>query len=127
MSWRLLLLIVSSVSLSALAQLVLKLGMSQPAVLGALRDAPPAQMAFAVATDLRVVCGLALYFASAAIWLFVLARLPVSAAYPFVGLGFVLTMLLGWLVLNETLSPSRVAGTLLVGMGVVLIARSATS
>ena len=123
MNARLLLLILASVSLSALAQVVLKMGLSSPQVVRALRDATPLETALAVATDLRVLGGLALYFASAALWLFVLARLPVSAAYPFVGLGFVLTMLLGWLVLHEQLEPMRVLGTLLVGLGVVLIAR----
>ena len=42
-----------------------------------------------------MVAGLALYGLGAMVWLYVLARLPLSAAYPFVGLGFILTMVLG--------------------------------
>jgi multidrug transporter EmrE-like cation transporter len=116
--------IVLSVSLSAAAQVLLKAGMSRPSVLAALAGGNHAHAAAAIATSAWVVGGLTLYFASAAVWLLVLARIPVSAAYPFVGLGFVLTMLFGWLALGENLSAMRVAGTLLVAAGVVVIARS---
>jgi multidrug transporter EmrE-like cation transporter len=117
-------LILLSVALSALAQVVLKLGMSGAAVSRALAEGGASHVALAVASEWRVLAGLALYLASAGAWLFVLARLQVSAAYPFVGLGFVLTLLLGWWWLGDTLSASRVVGTLLVAAGVVLIARS---
>ena len=120
----LLALIVFCVSLSALAQIVLKLGMSSSAVVRALQDEPAFGVVVAIATDWRVLGGLTLYFASAAAWLFVLARMQVSAAYPFVGLGFVLTMVLGWWLLGDSLSATRLVGTLLVAAGVVLIARS---
>jgi len=117
-------LILLSVALSALAQVALKLGMSGTAVSRALAEGGAGQVAWAVASEWRVLAGLALYFGSAAAWLFVLARLPVSAAYPFVGLGFVLTLLIGWGWLGDTVSATRVLGTLLVAAGVVLIARS---
>ena len=123
MTLRLFLLILASVSLSALAQIALKAGMSTPSVIGAMRGAPAREFLFEVATNARVVGGLMLYFASAALWLLVLARMPVSAAYPFVGMGFVLTMLLGWLFLGESVGLSRLGGTALVALGVVLIAR----
>ena len=67
--------------------------------------------------------GLTLYFLSAVVWLLVLSRVEVSFAYPFVGIGFILTMLLGWLAMGDTMSLARVAGTLLIAGGVVLIAR----
>lgn len=50
-----------------------------------------------------------------------LARLDVSMAYPFVGLGFILTMLLVFFVLGESLSTMRIVGTLLITAGVVLV------
>jgi multidrug transporter EmrE-like cation transporter len=120
---RLFLLILASVSLSAFAQIALKMGMSTPSVLAAMHSGPPLTWFVPVATNTRVLGGLTLYFLSAALWLLVLSRLPVSAAYPFVGLGFVLTMLFGWLALGEPLGASRIGGTALVAIGVVLIAR----
>ena len=47
-----------------------------------------------------------------------------SMAYPFVGLGFVMTMLLGWAFLNEDIGLLRIVGTLLIVAGVVLVSRS---
>lgn len=124
MTQRLFLLILLSVGLSAAAQIVLKSGMARPAVQTAL-GAGALDAVSAIASSPWVIGGLGLYFASAAVWLLVLARVPVSVAYPFVGLGFVLTMLFGWLALGELLSAARIAGTALVAVGVVLIARSA--
>ena len=72
-----------------------------------------------------ILLGLALYGIGALLWLFVLGRAPLSLAYPFVGIGFILTMLAGAFWLNESISVARVVGTLLIAVGCVLVARSA--
>jgi drug/metabolite transporter (DMT)-like permease len=120
MTTRLFLLILASVSLSALAQLALKLGVDGSG--DARADA--GGLAAMLASPL-VLGGLALYGVGAVVWLFVLGRAPLSLAYPFVGMGFILTASLGVLVLGETLNASRIAGTLLIALGCVLVARSA--
>ena len=115
------LLVLASVSLSAIAQLVLKLGVG-----AAL--AKPQGVAGELAGLLQsplVLAGLGLYGIGAVLWLFVLARAPLSLAYPFVGLGFILTMFAGALCLGENVTPTRIAGTLLIAFGCVLVARSA--
>ena len=122
MSPNLLALILLSVSLSALAQLALKAGT------GAVAAARPATVAGelgALAQSPMVYLGLALYGLGAAVWLFVLARAPLSLAYPFVGLGFILTMFAGSLAFQEEIGAARLAGTLLIAVGCVLVARSA--
>lgn len=125
MTLTLLLLIVVSVSLSAVAQLVLKVGMGQPGVQNARVQGDFVDVAAATLLNPYVVGGLALYVVGALVWLSVLARIDVSVAYPFVGLGFVMTMLLGAVLLGETVGISRVIGTFLIVCGVVLVARSA--
>ena len=120
MSSRLFLLILASVALSALAQLALKAGTG-----GAARSRDAGSELLAMAQSPFVIGGLALYGLGAVLWLFVLARAPLSLAYPFVGLGFILTMLAGSLVLGEQLTAGRIAGTLLIACGCVLVARSA--
>src|SRR3546814_10668309 len=72
-----------------------------------------------------IILGLGLYGIGALLWLFVLGRAPLSLAYPFVGIGFILTMLAGAFWLNESISVARAAGTLLIAVGCVLVARSA--
>ena len=124
MNARTLSLILLSVAITAVAQVILKRGMSVSGMHEAL-GMGWASATLAVASNAWVVAGLALYFLGAVIWLVVLNRVPVSFAYPFVGLGFVLTALLAWGLLGEGLSVARALGTLLVTLGVALIARAA--
>jgi multidrug transporter EmrE-like cation transporter len=118
------LLVLSSVALSAFAQIVLKSGMATPVVQANLAVQPGISTLITIFASWRIWTGLFIYFFSAVIWLLVLAKIDVSLAYPFVGLGFVLTTLLGWLIRGEDLSVSRISGTALIVSGVVLLARS---
>jgi multidrug transporter EmrE-like cation transporter len=124
MSVGLLGLILGSVLLSAIAQLVLKLGMSSTSVQQALGQHDALRAIWSVATNWQVVGGLGLYALGAVVWLLVLARAEVSFAYPFMGIGFIATMLLGWAVLGEALGAARLSGTLLVVAGVWLVSTS---
>jgi multidrug transporter EmrE-like cation transporter len=117
-------LVLVSVLLSSIAQIVLKEGMSSATVQLAGAHGANMRMAIAIALNFKVLCGLLIYFASAAVWLFVLARIAVGLAYPFVGLGFVVTMLLAWLVRGETPSVAQIVGTLTICLGVTLMARA---
>ncbi|MBJ7441464.1 MAG: hypothetical protein JHD35_20930 [Sphingopyxis sp.] len=122
MTVRLLLLILASVSLSALAQLALKIGTTAAA---GGRSAGISGEIGGLAQSPMILLGLCLYGVGALLWLFVLGRAPLSLAYPFVGIGFILTMLAGAYWLDESLSAARIAGTLMIAAGCVLVARSA--
>jgi multidrug transporter EmrE-like cation transporter len=119
-----LLLIVLSVTITALAQIVLKAGMSGAGIQRALAGGFSPRTMLTVLFDPFVFGGLLLYFFAALVWLIVLSKVQVSLAYPFVALGFVLTALLGRLFFHEALSVTRIAATLLICGGVVLLARS---
>jgi multidrug transporter EmrE-like cation transporter len=116
-------LILVSVSLSALAQISFKLGVS-----GAANQAVPVGGAAAglIGSLLTpgVMVGLALYGFGTLLWLTALARIDVSQAYPFVGLGFVLTAILGYVIFGDPLTPQRIAGILVVMGGIWLVAQS---
>lgn len=119
------LLIVLSVALSAFAQIALKQGMSSPIVQSSLAHSTSwLQTALSIGQSAYVVLGLALYVLGAMLWLLVLGKLDVSKAYPFVGLGFVFTMLLGYLLLGEQVTGVRFTGTLLIMAGVYLVSKS---
>lgn len=118
-----LLLILLSVGLSGIAQVVLKLGVSAAPVRTAVNEGALAPTALALASSPGVIGGLALYGLGAVVWIYVLTRAPLSLAYPFVGLSFVLTAAFGYLLFNEALSPTRLAGIALVVAGVVLVGR----
>ncbi len=116
-------LILCSVAMGTTAQLLLKIGMSDTHIRASVEGRDWAGLAWQAGTNQWVVGGLALYALGAVVWLLVLARVQLSYAYPFVGIGFIITMLLGWWMLDDVMSVQRVAGTLLIAAGVVLVAR----
>jgi multidrug transporter EmrE-like cation transporter len=116
-------LILVSVSLSALAQISFKLGVTgaagHPVVVGGMAGGLINSM-----LTPGVIVGLALYGFGTLLWLTALARVDVSQAYPFVGLGFVLTAILGYAFFGDALTPQRIVGIFVVMGGVWLVAQS---
>jgi drug/metabolite transporter (DMT)-like permease len=116
--------ILASVGLAAVAQIVLKAGVSSAAVSTAMLSGSRWSVATAMASSPMVWLGMGMYVGGALVWLVVLTRVEVSLAYPFVAMGFVLTMILGWLLQGDSIGLMRICGTLLIAAGVVLVARS---
>ncbi|MFC3594291.1 DMT family transporter [Novosphingobium piscinae] len=112
------------VVLTAVAQLILKAGMSSASVQKQLQSGPSVQTVWTVLFNAQVFGGLVLYGLSTCLWLVVLARVDVSLAYPFVALGFVITALCGHFVYGEAMTASRIAATALICAGVALLASS---
>jgi drug/metabolite transporter (DMT)-like permease len=77
-----------------------------------------------LATRPALLGGLACYGLSVLLWIYVLSRAEASYAYPFLGLGFVLVAVAGWLLLGEDLSPQRLGATLVIMAGVAWLART---
>jgi len=48
----------------------------------------------------------------------------VSYAYPLISLGYVFTAILAWVLIGEALTTTRMAGILIICLGVFLVARS---
>ncbi|HTP72597.1 MAG TPA: EamA family transporter, partial [Burkholderiaceae bacterium] len=92
-----------------------------PAVQQALRVGLVSSV-LAAARSPIVWLGLLTYGLGAVLWLGVLAQMDVGQAYPFVGIGFLLTMVFGIAFLGEAVSPARIAGTALVVVGIALVA-----
>ena len=124
MTLKMFFLIITCVTLSALAQMVMKMGMSSSYVQSAIADGFDLGATWTILSSLYVVLGLAMYVLGAALWLLVLSKVDVSMAYPFVGLGFIMTMFLGWAFLNESVGAVRIVGTLLIVAGVILVSSS---
>ncbi|MDO8736738.1 MAG: SMR family transporter [Thermoleophilia bacterium] len=75
--------------------------------------------------------GAVLGIGAMALWVYILGRHHISIAYPvFVGVGFLNITLASWLYLHEEISPQRLAGTLLILAGIIVVhfqSRSATA
>lgn len=117
------LLILVSVGLSAFAQTLFRIGMTKPDVQAALNGG---SMGFALLRPLllspHLWGGMAAYGIGVLLWLFVLSRVPVSFAYPFVALGIAITTLSGVLILGETMSRLSLAGIAIIVAGILVMA-----
>jgi drug/metabolite transporter (DMT)-like permease len=116
-----LLFIISSVILSSLAQLALKVGAGKA---GLAAGASSADFLLAAVINPFVILGVSMHVAALALWLFALRDRDVSYAYPFIALGFVLVLVISALWLREPVGASRIAGVALIVGGLVLVGRS---
>lgn len=114
-------LIVFSVTLAAVGQFLLKLGMLKVGRIDDLTKAP--SVLFSALTNPMVLAGLTVFAISALSWLLVLSRVNLSIAYPMVSLGYVAVVFFSHFILKEQIRPITIAGCLFIGFGVLLIAR----
>lgn len=119
-----LVIVVLAVTLSACAQLALKVGVSKSNVVAAFEVGAFDGIVVAIMSPM-VWLGLGIYAVSVAMWLWVLSKMELSVAYPFVGLSFVITMAFGAYFLGENVTPIRLLGTLLIASGCILVGQSA--
>jgi undecaprenyl phosphate-alpha-L-ara4N flippase subunit ArnE len=107
-------LLLFAVFASAGGQIMLKHGMKGAAE-AAGRDGG------SLATSPWVVLGLLVFAVSALAWMATLAKVPLSIAYPFNALGYLLIVLAGSTVLHERTSMWTWGGSLLVVVGLVTV------
>jgi multidrug transporter EmrE-like cation transporter len=120
----LVLLVLFSVLLSSGSQILLKYGMTRPSMKLALADKAPLTSVQAIATSPAVLTGMGCFGLSALVWLFVLAKIPVSTAYPFVALGIAITVIGGRFLFHEPVSVLKMFGIALVVTGVLCVGNS---
>lgn len=77
-----------------------------------------------VLTDPYIIGGFLFYGLSAVLWLDVLSKLDISLAFPLVSLTYVFTLFIGKFLFDETITPTRVLGVLVIIAGVILVAQS---
>ena len=66
---------------------------------------------------------LILYLVLSVCWVWLLTFIPISKAYPFVGISFAGTAIAGWIFFGERLTTANLFGLAMLGAGVALLAR----
>lgn len=90
-----------SISLTAVAQLLLKAGVTSAVPAAAT---PLSKVALKVALNPFILGGLAVYGIGTVIWLAAISKLKLSVAYPMVSLSYILVMLGSAYFLGERIS-----------------------
>jgi len=116
--------LILSMVLGVGGQVLLKLAAADlRAVEGGL--ASPLRLVGTIVTSPGLMGGLALYASGTFFWLLALSRVDLGLLYPYTALNFVLVLAPAALVLRERIGPARLAGVLLIALGVGLHALSA--
>lgn len=102
-------------------QLMLKHGMQ---VATARAHSSHGSLAVAAATTPWVLLGLVIFGISAISWLAALSRVPLSLAYPFNALGYLVILTASIVVLHEKANLWTWAGSLLVVSGLIIVVLS---
>ncbi len=80
--------------------------------------AQPLRLVAAIVTSPRIVGALALYLSGTFFWLLALSRSDLGVLYPYTALNFVLILVPSAWLLHEAIGPARLAGVLLIALGV---------
>ena len=117
------LLILISISIAVGGQILLKIGMNRIGNIAVNSMSSLGHLFLGVVKSPIVLVGLFMYVISAAIWLVVISAVDLSFAYPFIGLTYVLILIVSKFILKEDVNPIRWAGAAIITIGVVVISR----
>ena len=122
--WSTFLILLVSVAFAFGGQLMLKSAMNEIGHIGVQELGSPGSTVARAAREPRLWTGLGLFGVSAVFWLVVLSRIPLSVAYPSVGMSYVFVVLFSRLWLHEHVPPLRWVGAGIVVVGIVIIGLS---
>jgi len=117
------LLILLSVLLAVFGQFFLKKGMMDIGEIP-FNLSTPIFLIGKIFTSFKLFLGFLLFGLSSIVWLVVLSKVELSFAYPMVSTGYILTILISWKFLGETISPARWIAVVVICAGVALLAKS---
>jgi len=110
-----------SVTLGAIGQVALKKG----AISLAGHDTISFSHVLNSIKNIYILLGFLLYGISAISWLVVLSRTELSYAYPMISINYILIIFLSRFVFHEHLTINKLAGTLIICFGILVLSRHA--
>lgn len=114
--------IAMTIALTVYGQIAIKM---QVARAGAMPSASSDKLTFIIRLLLNpwVISAFAAAFLASVTWMGAMSKFPLSFAYPFMSLNFVIVLLLSAWLFNEPLSMTRVIGVTLICLGTIVAAR----
>ena len=108
-----------SILMATLAQFLFKLGVTAIDTDGKSIG----QIIIAGITNIYVWGGVLGYAINLSLWLYVLAHIELSKAYPMTSLAYIFTLFLGLFFFNEQITAVKIFGIFFVIVGVVFLTR----
>lgn len=71
-----------------------------------------------------VISAFAAAFGASLCWMAAISKMPISRAYPYMAINFFLVALFASVIFREQLDGYKIAGTLIIMLGVVVLSRS---
>lgn len=114
--------IIIAVILAAYSQLVIRW---QVELAGELPTDLSGKFGFIVQLLLNswVISSIMATFLAGVLWMLAMTKFEISYAFPFVSLNYIILLVAGHLLFGEAINASKVAGTILVMMGLLVIVR----
>jgi drug/metabolite transporter (DMT)-like permease len=116
-----LLIVIASIIISSTAHVLLKKGVMTQAT------GPSSEALLSVLMhhlfNPWIFTGIFLHVVALIVWLWALRHVDITIAYPFLALGYVLVAFMAWLWLGETLTPMRIAGMVIIIIGLVVLSQ----
>lgn len=109
-----------SISLGSYAQYFFKKGLTK----FSLGELSLINLIKSIFSEWHIITGIMLYGISLLLWFYVLSQLPLSKAYPLVSLGYIISIFLGFYLLDEPLTTFKIIGVIFICIGVVFISLS---
>lgn len=111
---------ITSIVMATTGQLLLRAGMESVGLVE-LTGESLSGFARSAITTWQILIGLGAFVLSAVLWLISLSRVPLSTAYPFVSLSYVLILLASVVILGERPLPLNWIGAGLIVAGITVI------
>lgn len=75
-------------------------------------------------TDWIIIITVLMTLSASALWILTLEKFDLTKIYPFSLISYILILFLGHFLLAENVTPAKIAGSLLVLLGLIVIAKS---
>lgn len=83
-------------------------------------------LGFAMVKSPFLISGFACYAFSLIAWMIALSRVEVSFAYPFLSIGYIVTLFFGYYLFNESINSWKICGVIFILFGVMMLAKSSS-
>lgn len=82
------------------------------------------QSAFILIKNYWMILAFCLYVPGLIIYLKILSKFELSYAFPLISAVYIFVLLFSWLFLKEDINTLRIIGTLIIVLGIILVAKS---